>query len=365
MDEDAPPRSSTPRLRVWLLEPYSSGSHRAWAEGFRAHSQHQVVPLVLPGRFWKWRMHGGAVTLARQALSLREQPHVILATDMLDLTTFLALTRERCHDVPAALYFHENQLTYPLQPGEKRDLHYGFMNFASALAAQKVLFNSAFHMESFFEELPRLLKHFPDYNELQEVERLRARSAVVPLGLDLRRLDAHRPQTRRSGRPLILWNHRWEYDKDPETFFRAIDILVAEGLDFGLILLGESFRQKPQEFLDAQRQMPDRIVQFGYARNPRSSSTPSDRCQTASSSSGMPGPWRSMPASSGRRTSWSAQPSTTSSARRQWRPSTAIASPSCPAGWPIRNLFPPTGTSGSSTRISKGWFRDSASGSWT
>jgi len=265
MDEDARPRSSTPRLRVWLLEPYSTGSHRAWAEGFRAHSQHQVVPLVLPGRFWKWRMHGGAVTLARQALSLRDRPHVILATDMLDLTTFLALTRERCHDVPAALYFHENQLTYPLQQGEKRDLHYGFMNFASALAAQKVLFNSAFHMESFFEELPRLLKHFPDYNELQEVERLRARSAVLPLGLDLRRLDAHRPQTHRSGRPLILWNHRWEYDKDPEAFFRAIDILVAEGLDFGLILLGESFRQKPQEFLDAQRQMPDRIVQFGYA----------------------------------------------------------------------------------------------------
>ncbi|MBC7224547.1 MAG: glycosyltransferase, partial [Anaerolineae bacterium] len=65
----------------------------------------------------------------------------------------------------------------------------------------------------------------------------------------------------------ILWNHRWEYDNDPETFFRAVDVLVAEGLDFGLILLGESFRQKPQEFLEARERLGDRIVRFGYAQS--------------------------------------------------------------------------------------------------
>ena len=54
---------------------------------------------------------------------------------MLNLPVFLALVVERLADVPVALYFHENQLTYPLQPGEKRDLHYGFINFVSALRA--------------------------------------------------------------------------------------------------------------------------------------------------------------------------------------------------------------------------------------
>ncbi|MGQ9457754.1 MAG: tRNA-queuosine alpha-mannosyltransferase domain-containing protein [Anaerolineae bacterium] len=265
MDSEPPLNGPPSRLRIWLVEPYATGSHEAWVEGYRAHARHEVVPLTLPGRFWKWRMHGGAVTLARRALALGETPDVILATDMLDLTTFLALTRQRCHHVPVALYFHENQLTYPLPPGQKRDLHYGFIHFTSALTAQRLFFNSAYHLETFFEELPRLLKHFPDYHELHEVERLRARSEVLPLGLDLKRLDAYRPATRWNGRHLLLWNHRWEYDKDPETFFRAVYALVDEGLDFGLIVLGESFRQKPQEFLEARERLGDRIVQFGYA----------------------------------------------------------------------------------------------------
>ena len=47
----------------------SGGSHQAWAEGYAAHSAHMVELLTLPARFWKWRMHGGAVTLARRWLA--------------------------------------------------------------------------------------------------------------------------------------------------------------------------------------------------------------------------------------------------------------------------------------------------------
>ena len=35
---------------------------------------------------------------------------------MLDLCTFLALTRHQVRRIPVALYFHENQLTYPWSP---------------------------------------------------------------------------------------------------------------------------------------------------------------------------------------------------------------------------------------------------------
>ena len=256
-------------MDILLVEPYYTGSHRSWADGFRSNSRHDVHLLTLPGRFWKWRMQGGAVTLARRAHSQGFRTDLILASDMLNLPVFTSLAGGSLQTVPVALYFHENQLTYPLQPGEKRDLHYGFINFASALRAEALFFNSAFHMEAFFDELPRLLKHFPDYNELQSVEHLRARSRVLPLGLDLARLD---PSGKGAGvvggperRPLLLWNHRWEYDKDPETFFRAVDALAEEGLDFGLILLGESFRNQPAEFLEARQRHPERIVHFGYA----------------------------------------------------------------------------------------------------
>jgi glycosyltransferase involved in cell wall biosynthesis len=253
-------------VNVWLIEPYYAGSHRAWAEGYQAHSRHDVQLLTLPGRFWKWRMHGGAVTLARKARARQDHPDLVLASDMLDLSTFMALTSDKLdgRQVPVALYFHENQLTYPPRPGEKRDLHYGFINYVSALCADRVFFNSRYHREAFFEALLRMLKNFPDYNELATVTVLRDRSEVLPLGLDLARFDAQRPDAPYTGRPLVLWNHRWEYDKDPHTFFQAVDVLAAEGLDFGLLLLGRSYRNVPEEFLAARERWPDRIVHFGY-----------------------------------------------------------------------------------------------------
>jgi len=259
-------------VHILLLEPYYTGSHAAWATGYAAHSRHQVTVLSMPGRFWKWRMHGGAVTLARQFLAMKTKPDLILATDMLDLTTFLALTRARTGCLATALYFHENQLSYPWSPTDRdvsqgRNLHYGFINYASALAADTVFFNSRYHMDSFLDALPRLLKHFPDHNALDTVEIVRAKSEVLPLGLDLRRFDAHCPDPQpsvSSSPPLILWNHRWEYDKNPQGFFKALYALADRGVDFALIILGERFRQQPTEFTEAYQRLGKRVRQFGY-----------------------------------------------------------------------------------------------------
>ena len=252
-------------MRICLLEPYDTGSHHAWLKGYARGSRHAVVPLSLKGAFWKWRMHGGAVTLARRYREHGLGGDLILASDMLDLTTFLALTRDLTAATPVALYMHENQLTYPPRPDEKRDLHYGYINYASMLCADHIYFNSRHHLESWFDELPRLLRHFPDYNELQSVAELRARSTVLPLGLDLAALDAHRAERRLDGPPLIIWNHRWEYDKGPGEFFEALYALKERGLAFEVALLGEHFVRVPPEFDEARRRLGSRIVHFGYA----------------------------------------------------------------------------------------------------
>jgi len=257
-------------MRLLLVAPYYTGSHAAWAKGYADSSQHQVDILSLPGRFWKWRMHGGAVTLARKFLASGVAPDLILATDMLDLTTFLALTRRRTATIPTAIYFHENQLTYPWSPtdrdvAQKRDKHYGFINYTSALAADVVLFNSPYHQESFLAALPALLKHFPDYNELSTVEYIRQKSRVLSLGLDLQRFDEFGPLPSNE-KPLILWGHRWEHDKHPKEFFRALTILSERGLTFDLAVLGENFRRKPTVFLSAEKILAKHIVQFGYVK---------------------------------------------------------------------------------------------------
>ena len=62
--------------------------------------------------------------------------------------------------------------------------------------AGAVRFNSAYHMRSWFDELPRLLRHFPDYTHLESIETTRAKSAVLPLGCDLQRLDRYHFRSR-------------------------------------------------------------------------------------------------------------------------------------------------------------------------
>lgn len=262
-------------LTVWLLTPYHTGSHRAWAEGYAAHSRHRVRLLAMAGYFWKWRMQGAALELAEQAAALLaggERPDLLLATSMVNVPAFLALLRRELAAVPVVLYMHENQLTYPPPPGTRRDLTYGMIQHLSMLAADRACFNSAYHLESWFAELPRLLKHFPDYTHLETVERARAKACVLPVGCDLARFDALRGEEagpRPSDRPpLILWNQRWEYDKDPAMMLRALYALADEGLAFRVALAGANFRVRPVEFEEARQRLAERLVHYGYVESP-------------------------------------------------------------------------------------------------
>lgn len=264
-------------MRILLISPYHGGSHRAWAEGYSAHSAHQVALLALPARFWKWRMHGGAVTLGRrwlQECAAEAPPDLILTTDLLDLTTFLALTRRHTADVPVALYMHENQLTYPLptdpttgpmrrQLGE-RDRHYAFINYASMLAADGIFFNSYYHQDNFFAALPAFLRHYPEYNELDTVDLLRQKSDILAVGVDLQRLDPPlEPEP--SAAPLVLWNQRLEYDKNPEAFIAVLTTLAAEGVPFRVALCGERFGKPGERWEEGVAALGERVIHNGYA----------------------------------------------------------------------------------------------------
>ncbi len=175
-------------LNVWLLNPYAAGSHKAWADGFAAHSRHNVEIMEMQGRFWKWRMHGGALELAAQARRLLAdgtRPDVLIATSMANIPAFLALMRRELGAIPLLLYMHENQLTYPPPPGTKRDLTYGMIQHLSMTVADAIRFNSAYHMRVWFTELPRLLKHFPDYTHLESIAATRAEGRCAACWLRL------------------------------------------------------------------------------------------------------------------------------------------------------------------------------------
>ena len=266
-------------MYIWLVSPYHTGSHQAWAEGYAHHSRHDVTLLTMAGRFWKWRMQGGAIELAAQARRLLADgppPDVILATDMLNVPAWLGLLRDVLPArVPVALYMHENQLTYPWRPGEGRDLTYAMINWLSQLAADRLIFNSRYHHDAWFDELPRLLKHYPDYNHLALVAQVKARSCVIPVGIDARAIQDSASDVRATSsshplipsppHPLILWNQRWEHDKRPDRFFDLLYRLRAEGVPFRLAVAGENFRNVPQEFDEARTRLADVIEHWGYA----------------------------------------------------------------------------------------------------
>ena len=251
-------------MHIALLESYYGGSHKAWADGYQRHSRHDIELLTLPAQFWKWRMQGAAISFARL---LKSRPDFVLASSMIDLSTFRALTFRQLGDVPLALYLHENQLSYPQNQRQGHGWRYGFINYISALAADAVYFNSAYHQSDFLAQLPRMLKHFADYNELQSIETIRHKSTVLPLGIDLRRFDAHRAAKPNGAPPLILWNHRWEADKNPAAFVRSLVELAERNLDFQVVILGEQFGEMPAVFRAARAQLGKRIIQLGYARS--------------------------------------------------------------------------------------------------
>jgi glycosyltransferase involved in cell wall biosynthesis len=258
-------------MHILFLNPYHGGSHAAVAEGYRTHSRHQVSLLALPIHGgWRWRMRGGAVALARIAREQTPAPDLLLATDMLDLATWRALTRDLYGPhIPAALYFHENQLTYPLPEGRARDLSFAWMNYTSALAADAVFFNSAFHRREFLGALPALLTRYHDYHETDTIDAIAAKAAVLPPGIDLRRHDHPAPgPPLAAGPPVLLWNSRWDYDKQPQVFFDALEALAAQGADFRLIVAGEHIDPNAPEFVAARERWAAHIIHWGYAAHP-------------------------------------------------------------------------------------------------
>ncbi len=266
-DYHSPNTWYTVLMKILLIEPYFTGSHEMWARDYQRHSQHQVKLLTLPGRHWKWRMHGAAIELAEQMNALTDSgyvPDLLLVSDMLDLTTFKALTNKR---FPCALYFHENQLSYPYTDRDtdsrrSRDFHYGFINYTSALAADRVYFNSKSQMNAFYSALESLLNALPDFNGTGNLPRLKSRTAVLPLGISYER-PAKSQNSSKEDVPLILWSHRWEYDKNPVPFFNALYTLSSEGHDFKLAVLGASSKNPPGIFKEAEKRLSQHIVAFG------------------------------------------------------------------------------------------------------
>jgi glycosyltransferase involved in cell wall biosynthesis len=67
----------------------------------------------------------------------------------------------------------------------------------------------------------------------------------------------------------IVWAARWEHDKNPELFFKALRILKMRKVEFRISVMGEQFRQIPEVFTTARQEFANHIDRWGYQQERR------------------------------------------------------------------------------------------------
>ena len=257
-------------MNILAVEPFYSGSHKAFLKGLMNYSRHQVIPVNLSYKGRKWRMHGNSVVLAGMAREIEEEIDLLLVSSMTDLPAFLSLTNPRFSEVPKIMYMHENQFTQPMPEGEERDQTYCYLNYLSMLSADRLIFSSRFHRNDFLKALPEFLEDYPDDKYYYPVDRISGKSMVLYPGLDLKRFDANPDRRSQNEHPVIVWNQRWQFDRNPAMFFRVLNRLNDIDLTFELILAGDTQHEKPQEFEKAWERYGRHITHFGYVENKES-----------------------------------------------------------------------------------------------
>lgn len=190
------------------------------------------------------------------------RPDVLLVSDMVDLSALLGLTRRMLGDTPAVLYLHENQLAFPRD--DASDVDAAARTWTSLVAADLVMVNSQFHKDVVVGGIDRFLGLAPDLPHHQWRDTVVAKLHVVPVGVDTASfINAARPL--RDGPPVILWNHRWDTDKQPQVFVRALQRLADDGVAYKVILAGQDAWHDQTRLAEAVEALGDSVEYHGEA----------------------------------------------------------------------------------------------------
>lgn len=260
------------RSRLLVLEPYYGGSHSAFLDNLLAYVECDSKLITLPARKWKMRMQVSAPWFVSQVSQLDvDERHfdTVLCSTFVDVAVLRALLVQVEGWNPKAkfcTYFHENQFVYPTQVQDKGIRQFTSINFTTALASDRLAFNSNYNLQTFLDKSWQSVKRASDMSIVNWHDSIRAKSVVLHPGINYSKID-DAPDCEREEGQVIVWNHRWEHDKNPEEFFSALYSLKNKGIDFRLILLGESFRTMPTCFMQAKEELSDQIIHYGYAES--------------------------------------------------------------------------------------------------
>lgn len=243
--------------KILILSAYKSDSHASWVRALSNQSDAEVRVLELPGRYFRWRIRGNPLGWLDELPALLQDftPDEIIATSMVDLVTLKGLFPQIAH-IPTTYYFHENQFAYPVGAGQHSSIDPMMVQLYGALAADRCQFNSHYNLRTFLEGVENLMRKMPDHKPNDLHARLAPKCSVVPVPITPIKALPKIPG-------LILWSHRWEYDKNPELFYDILKRLKQQGVYFRLALLGPRPDKTPDVLVRIRAEFAEHILADG------------------------------------------------------------------------------------------------------
>ncbi|XP_009317298.1 PREDICTED: glycosyltransferase-like domain-containing protein 1 [Pygoscelis adeliae] len=168
-------------MSVLLIEAFYGGSHKQLMDLLQEELQDDCVLCTLPAKKWHWKARTAALYFM-QTVPASTNYRILFASSVLNLAELAAL-RPDLGKLKKVLYFHENQLAYPVQKCQERDFQYGYNQILSCLVADVVVFNSAFNMESFLTSIGKFMKLIPDHRpkDLEKIIRPKCQVLYFPV----------------------------------------------------------------------------------------------------------------------------------------------------------------------------------------
>ncbi|KAM6397739.1 tRNA-queuosine alpha-mannosyltransferase isoform 5-T25 [Pluvialis apricaria] len=289
-------------MSVLLIEAFYGGSHKQLMDLLQEELQDDCVLCTLPAKKWHWKARTAALYFM-QTVPTSTNYRILFASSVLNLAELAAL-RPDLGKLKKVLYFHENQLVYPVQKCQERDFQYGYNQILSWFMPEHKLAhlekvmgvrrNGDAHQLEARQKSGALMKTRDTHCESGLCEAQPGPCTTQQEGLPSPRTAPARGATSDvsestnpcqeednqhltfnltnilSGRdcqqrPLhVAWPHRWEHDKDPETFFKVLLKLKEKDLPFHVSVLGEAFTEIPDIFSEAKKALGSSVLHWGY-----------------------------------------------------------------------------------------------------
>ena len=249
-------------MKILLLSAYHAQSHQSWCQSLsKMFPEYEWVQLSLPARYFNWRIRGNALSWSLSQRSILKQHYdMVVATSMVDCATLRGLVPTLAN-LPWLVYFHENQFAYPVDTKNDR-IEPKMVSLYNALCAQAIYFNSEFNYQSFIDGLSAFLKKMPDEVPSSTLSVIKDKSFVLAVPIDVAKKNMVKKSFNKV--PVLLWNHRWEYDKGPKLLLNLLNELARRNFEFKLNLLGQQFRKVPIELDEIKKTFKKNILNIGF-----------------------------------------------------------------------------------------------------